>query len=197
MPKVSEEHRLAKHDEILNAALRAFERKGFQATSMSEIIAESGMSAGAIYGYFPGKADIVRDVAMRVVTERMADLDAVSQFETMPEPSVIVGTILHGMIGARALPSIQAQVWGEAVTDPKMREVCVDIINRVRTAFERYLARWHVQAHGLSEKDASRIAQDQAPLFVSAIHGFVIQDSLLEHFDREGYITRTLPHLPS
>ena len=63
MPKVTEEHRLAKHDEILDAALRAFSRKGFQATSMAEIIAESGMSAGAIYRYFASKADIVRGVA--------------------------------------------------------------------------------------------------------------------------------------
>ena len=197
MPKVSEEHRLAKHDEILEAALRAFERKGFQATSMAEIIAESGMSAGAIYGHFAGKAEIMRDVAMRVVTERMADLDNVSRLDPMPEPAAIVATILRAMLTSRALPSIQAQVWGEAVTDPAMRAVCNEIIAKVRSAFESYLTRWQRQAHGLSDKDASRVARDQAPLFVSAIHGFVIQDSIIDHFDREGYLRRSLLYLPS
>jgi AcrR family transcriptional regulator len=197
MPKVSEEHRLAKHDEILEAALRAFRRKGFQATSMAEIISESGMSAGAIYGHFAGKAEIMRDVAMRVVTERMADLDNVGRLDPMPEPGAVVATILRAMISSSALPSIQAQVWGEAVTDPAMRAVCNEIIAKVRTAFEGYLARWQIQTHGLSPKDARRVGADQAPLFVSAIHGFVIQDSIIENFDREGYLERTLKYLPS
>ena len=50
MPKVSEQHREARRDQIVDAALRCFSRKGFQRTSMADIIAESGLSAGAIYG---------------------------------------------------------------------------------------------------------------------------------------------------
>jgi AcrR family transcriptional regulator len=197
MPKVTEEHRLAKQDEILEAAMRAFQHKGFQATSMAEIIAESGMSAGAIYGHFESKAQIIRAVAMKVVSARMADLDSLGQMEGMPGPSTIVSAIIRGMLASNGLPSIQAQVWGEAVTNPKMREVCVEIITRILGAFTLYLTRWNVQAHGMSDKDAARVATEQAPLFVSAVHGFIIQDSILDDFDREAYLERTLTYLPS
>ena len=55
MPKVSEEYRTARRSEIARAALRCFARKGFDATSMADIIAESGLSAGAIYGHYKSK----------------------------------------------------------------------------------------------------------------------------------------------
>ncbi|WP_456846025.1 TetR/AcrR family transcriptional regulator, partial [Cellulomonas sp. P5_C6] len=75
MPKVTEEYRVARRDEIADAALRAFRRKGFQATSMAEIIAESGLSAGAIYGHYPSKSAIVVDVASRVIGVRVRDIE--------------------------------------------------------------------------------------------------------------------------
>lgn len=196
MPKVTEAHRAAKHDDIIDAALRAFARKGFQATSMAEIIAESGMSAGAIYGYFGGKVDLVRAVATKVISASMADLEALSLLDPMPEPSQLVRTIVTGILDSMSWPSIQTQVWGEAVTDPKLRAVCEEILGQIRSGFELYLTRWQQQAHGLSEKDASQIGRDQAPLFLSAVHGFIIQDSLQAHFNRASYLERTLLYLP-
>jgi AcrR family transcriptional regulator len=196
MPKVTEQHRLAKHDEIIEAALRAFGRKGFQATSMAEIIAESGMSAGAIYGYFDSKAEIVRGAATSIVAARMSDLDELSRLDPMPEPSEMVGTIIRGLVVQGAWPALLLQVWGEAVTDPSMREVANEFFSRVRAAFADYISRWHEQAHGLSETDARRIADEQAPLFLSVVHGFVVQDSLFAPFDRASYLAKTLPYLP-
>ena len=49
MPKVSQEHRDARRAQILRAAAACFERKGYQRTTMADIIRESGLSAGAIY----------------------------------------------------------------------------------------------------------------------------------------------------
>ena len=79
MPKVTEEYRVARRDEIADAALRAFRRKGFQATSMAEIIAESGLSAGAIYGHYASKDAIIVDVASRVVGNRILDVERLAQ----------------------------------------------------------------------------------------------------------------------
>jgi AcrR family transcriptional regulator len=196
MPKVTEEHRLARQDEIIEAALRAFRRKGFQATSMAEIIAESGLSAGAIYGYFGSKADIVNAVATKIVGARIVDLDTLAGLDPMPEPSIMIRTILQGLIDSLGLPAILLQVWGEAVTDERMRELCIGIFTRLRTAVTLYISRWQQSAHGLSEKDAERVAREQAPLFISVVNGFVVQDSLVTNFDREEFLAGTLPHLP-
>jgi AcrR family transcriptional regulator len=196
MPKVTEEHRLARQDEIIEAALTAFRRKGFQATSMAEIIAESGLSAGAIYGYFPSKVDIVHAVATRIVGARVSDLDMLAGLDPMPEPSVMIRSIVQGLLDSMGLPTILLQVWGEAVTDPHLRELCLGIFTRLRDAMTIYITRWQQSAHGLSQTDAQRVAREQAPLFISVVNGFVVQDSLVNDFDRVSYLERTLPYLP-
>jgi AcrR family transcriptional regulator len=196
MPKVTEQHRVARQDEIIEAALSAFRRKGFQATSMAEIITESGLSAGAIYGYFTGKTEIVHAVATRIVRARVEDLDILAQLDPMPEPSVMIRTLLGGLIESLGLPAILLQVWGEAVTDPAMRELCVTIFASLRDAMTLYIARWQQSAHGLSVADAQRVAREQAPLFISVVNGFVVQDSLVPNFDRDSFLDQTLPYLP-
>src|ERR1700709_1989916 len=100
MPKVSEQHRLDRRDEIVDAALAAFRRKGFQATSMAEIIAQSGLSAGAIYGYFGSKSDIILAVATKIVGARIADLQTLADLNPVPEPPKVVRTLLDGLLGS-------------------------------------------------------------------------------------------------
>ena len=87
MPKVTDEYRAARRDEIVDAALAAFRRKGFQAASMADIIAESGQSAGAIYGHFKGKSEIVLEVATRVVGERVDDVQRLGEGERLVPPA--------------------------------------------------------------------------------------------------------------
>ena len=45
--------------QILDAALDCFRRRGFHQTSMQEICAAAGISAGALYRYFGSKAEII------------------------------------------------------------------------------------------------------------------------------------------
>jgi len=196
MPKVTEQHRVARQDEIIEAALGVFRRKGFQATSMAEIIASSGLSAGAIYGYFSSKTEIVYAAATRIVPARVDELDAMARREPMPVPAVMIRTLLEGMVSNLGAPAILLQVWGEAATDPVLRELCSGIMTALQAAITRYLTRWQQSSHGLNEELAERIAHEQAPLYVAAVNGFIVQDSIAGNFDRERYLARTLPHLP-
>ncbi|QJD86686.1 TetR/AcrR family transcriptional regulator [Cohnella herbarum] len=47
-----------KKKQILDAAIRCFARKGFNATSIQEIVDELGMAKGSIYFYFKSKDDL-------------------------------------------------------------------------------------------------------------------------------------------
>jgi len=49
--------------QILDAALGCFRRRGFHQTTMQEICAEAEISAGALYRYFPSKAEIIAAIA--------------------------------------------------------------------------------------------------------------------------------------
>jgi AcrR family transcriptional regulator len=196
MPKVSEQHRLDRQDEIVQAALRAFRRKGFQATSMAEIIAESGLSAGAIYGYFASKSEIVLAVATQIVGARVVDIGNLTNMDPMPEPAKVIRMLLDGLIASLGQPAVLVQVWGEAATDPSLLELCIEIFGSLQDALVAYLTRWQQTEHGLSPAEAKRIAITQAPLFLSAVQGFIVQDSLLKSFDREQYLSKALTYLP-
>ncbi|WEG11779.1 TetR family transcriptional regulator [Pullulanibacillus sp. KACC 23026] len=52
MPKVSPEHFKKRRAEILEAAKKVFTKKGFEPTTMQDVVKESGMSRGGVYQYF-------------------------------------------------------------------------------------------------------------------------------------------------
>lgn len=197
MPRVTEEYREAKKTRIVEAALRAFGRSGFQATSMADIIAESGMSAGAIYAYFPGKADIIAEAAGRVLGGRIVDIERIARSDTVPPPAALVRAILSGIRAELGDVGIIVQVWGEAATDPKLHALAGSAFARLLEAFRHYLTAWHQREHGLQRETAEALAGQQAPLLLSACQGYIVQLALLDAFDSEFYlehVTRNLPH---
>jgi AcrR family transcriptional regulator len=58
VPKISPAHEQQRRDQILAAAMACFARQGYHATSMDDVVRESGLSVGAIYSYFPSKEDL-------------------------------------------------------------------------------------------------------------------------------------------
>ena len=68
MPRISAARANEQRGRILDAALTCFAREGFHAATVQDIVEESGLSPGAIYGYFKGKTEI----AMAIAAERHA-----------------------------------------------------------------------------------------------------------------------------
>ena len=64
-PKVSLEYKEVTRDRILDSAERLFEKKGYYDTSMDDIVKESKMSKGAIYGYFSSKEELFESLQER------------------------------------------------------------------------------------------------------------------------------------
>jgi AcrR family transcriptional regulator len=60
MARVTQAHVDARKDEILDAASSLFLHRGFRDVTMQDIADEAGLSAGAIYRYYPGKDQLVR-----------------------------------------------------------------------------------------------------------------------------------------
>ena len=65
MPKVSEEHKEQRREEILAAAQRCFARHGYDGATVARLEAESGLSRGAIFNYFENKQALFVEVAVR------------------------------------------------------------------------------------------------------------------------------------
>ncbi|WP_410771355.1 TetR family transcriptional regulator [Fontibacillus sp. BL9] len=65
MPKITQQQKEAIRMEILNSARHVFIEKGYEATSMSDIVTGSGRSFGGVYLYYSGKEDVFLDLLRR------------------------------------------------------------------------------------------------------------------------------------
>ncbi|MBX0329225.1 TetR/AcrR family transcriptional regulator [Oscillochloris sp. ZM17-4] len=74
-PDVSEERRA----QILDAALRVFARQGLYETRMDDIVAESGLSKGALYWYFKSKDAIITAILEQLFAGSMGGLGALAE----------------------------------------------------------------------------------------------------------------------
>jgi AcrR family transcriptional regulator len=65
VPKISEEARERRRDEILAAARRCFATYGYEGATVVRLEQQTGLSRGAIFNYFPSKDDIFLTLAER------------------------------------------------------------------------------------------------------------------------------------
>jgi TetR/AcrR family transcriptional repressor of uid operon len=65
LPKLKPETLAQRRDHILDAAERCFARNGFHSASMQMICREAGVSAGALYIYFPSKEALIAGICER------------------------------------------------------------------------------------------------------------------------------------
>ncbi|CAN5565387.1 TetR/AcrR family transcriptional regulator [soil metagenome] len=188
MPKVSEQHREARRDQIVDAALRSFSARGFQRTSMADIIAESRLSAGAIYGHFESKQHIMLAVAERILGNRMAEFgQRVHDTAQLPAPSSMLRLMMDGLVGEVHDVGVLVQLWGEAVTTPDVSELLGPVFDRVRGVMGPYLAQWASEQLGMTPDAAAAWASDLTPVFLGLGQGYIIQSALLRGFDPDAY----------
>jgi AcrR family transcriptional regulator len=63
-----------RRDEFVDVALRLMQTKGWDATSIADVLAETGASKGAFYHYFSSKADLLEAVIERITEAATASL---------------------------------------------------------------------------------------------------------------------------
>jgi AcrR family transcriptional regulator len=65
MPKVSDRYKEIRKQSLLDSADKCFAENGYEATTIDDIVEDSGTSKGAIYNYFESKEDIYLSLAER------------------------------------------------------------------------------------------------------------------------------------
>jgi AcrR family transcriptional regulator len=197
MPKVSDAHREARRHEIATAALRCFARKGFAATSMADIIAESGLSAGAIYGHYKSKDELITLAIMEVLDLRFGELESAQAQTPMPSPGEMVRVVVGGLSREVGDLSILVQIWAHAAIEPDVQSTLAKVGDRVKGIFHDYLRAWYVKQLKLSDEDAERGAELYSGLYVGIVQGYVLQSSIFIHFDGDAYLDAASAMLPA
>ena len=197
MPRISEARREQRRAEIVDAALRCFVRNGYQRTSMADIIAESGLSAGAIYGYFPGKSELVRSAAARILAGRREEIAAAGATRAL-SPAEIARMLVDG-IRREAPLAVLVQVWGEATVDEELRDLVREPLEVVHETVATNLERWALEhPDRIPAGAAARTwAHESAPVLMGLVPGFVLQRALRPGFDEETFLRAIGTLLPA
>ncbi|GAA1545776.1 TetR/AcrR family transcriptional regulator [Kribbella lupini] len=188
MPKVTVEHRLARRAQIVAAARHCVIEQGFHKTTMADVIRESGLSAGAVYGYFRSKDEIVEaiaDDALSAVGELFEDILA------MPDPLPLgqaMRKVLDHVVDIAERPGgdvtrVALQAWAEAVHNPAIAAIAAAKWTPLRSHFAAIVRR--AQAGGSLPPDADPDHVAQA-LF-GLLPGFLMQRLLLGDVTPESY----------
>src|ERR1700683_403860 len=99
MPRLTEERREARREQILEAARACLQEHGLEAVSMEMIIARSGLSTGAVYGYFKGKDQIINAVVIEGTAAMAEDLAPVLTTPEPPQLPELVEQVLRAVVG--------------------------------------------------------------------------------------------------
>jgi AcrR family transcriptional regulator len=179
MAKVSQEHLDARRRQILDGARRCFVRNGFHASSMQDVLAEVGLSPGAVYRYFSGKDEIVAAIA----TDAIGQLTEAFARAATAEPPPPIEDVVAGVAEAiRRLDEehgnarLALQVWGEATRSPVIAQAFADAYRQIR---ERYATL--VRAYRGDDAPTDTVAK----LLAAILPGYILQHVLLGDVEPE------------
>lgn len=186
MPKITEERRDQQRRRIIDAMLLAIQRKGIVTTSMSDVIELSGLSAGAIYGYFDGKDEIFRAAVEPIIRGRSAALAGLADESPVPPPDDALRRLIEDTTSDPLDTATLLQIWGHVVTQDGLRHFVAHAQGELRARVETYLRAWFVQ-EGTERPDAE--ARAAAPVVIALAQGHIVQTALTGHIDVGDFLT--------
>jgi AcrR family transcriptional regulator len=177
MPKVSQEYRDARREQILSAARRCFLRDGFHQTSMQDLFAEAGLSSGAVYRYFASKDDVVLAIAEENVREVVELIRLLSAGSPGASLGAVLGDVLAVIVQKdreTALAPMALLVWSEVVRNPALAE-------RFRTSIIQL--REELADVVRDDQEGGNLPEEVSPeatakLFTAIASGFILQLAL-------------------
>ncbi|MGM0922153.1 MAG: TetR/AcrR family transcriptional regulator [Bacillota bacterium] len=89
--------RYERKEQIIEAALRVFARRGIIGTKMSMIASEAGISAGLLYRYFKSKDELFTTLVQQATDESIAGIKSIYQLPGSPLDKIktLTGEILN------------------------------------------------------------------------------------------------------
>ena len=191
MPRITDERREARREQVLEAARACLQEHGLEAVSMEMIIARSGLSTGAVYGYFKGKDELIN----AVVTEGTAAMGRqLVPILTNPEPPPLpefMAQLLRTITEFgqdkrdgidRLLVSLHG--WSHSQSDPGLKAPTRAAYRRQRELFTDTVRRWQAAGTFDPTADPDGIAQ----LLQSITLGFVAQRALAGDADVQAHV---------
>ncbi len=191
MPRISDERREARREQVLEAARACLQEHGLEAVSMEMIIARSGLSTGAVYGYFKGKDQIINAVVTEGMAAMAEDLAPILNNPKPPPFPEFVEQVLRTVVNFgrhkkgdvdRLLVTLHG--WSHSQSDHELEKATRVSYGGLRKMFAEVVRRW--QSAGTF--DAAADPKGVAELMTSITLGFVAQRALAASADVSAHV---------
>ncbi|MFJ9902647.1 TetR/AcrR family transcriptional regulator [Streptomyces sp. NPDC101152] len=194
MPRITPERREAKRAQIVAAARRCFARDGFHQTSMPDIAAAAGVSAGAPYRYFASKDEIILAIAADAFRLIFEPMEEVARAAKAPSLGDLVSASLEALsvegvsdaagqvVPVEELLRCVVQTWSELLRDDDVHAGAVEGFERVRRGIADALRRGEA-AGAVPAVDP----ENGARVVIGLLHGFLLQRVAFGLTDTAGY----------
>ncbi len=175
MPRVSAAHEQEVRERILDAATRVFAEKGYRASTIADVVRESGLSVGAIYTYFSGKDELIRAscdvIAGRGIDELAQRLAGAST--TADRLAIAIRLYIETVDDWNGEPGqvTLVQAWAEADREPGVREMLAARRERLAGAGQMLLA----QGVASGELPAALDVDAVTRAFLAMLDGLMLQ----------------------
>ena len=193
MPKVSTFYLHARRQQILDAAVACFARRGFHESTMLDICREAELSPGAIYRYFVSK-DAIIEASCSDAQETISSL-----FDSVDPTGIAInniGKLIDRFFGALTEPTalintrFAIQLWAEALRSPRIATIILPVINSFRSGIESIIAEGKQQGSINADADATGFAR----LLQAAYEGIRLQGAIDPDVNLRNYVS-TLKHV--
>lgn len=189
MPRISDEHRALMTQRIETAALECARQKGIGAMSMSDVIRESGLSAGAIYGYYSGKDELLAAMARRVVGNRAALLDEFAERNPVPHPAEGVLEFMDVASESLAGSGLALQIWALAANSDVIGGIARESYAQLIAHMGSYLTAWLAEQDEFGVEEATQRGQQLAPAMIALVQGWLFKLAVVGNDDDGSYFS--------
>ncbi len=138
MPKVVREYKDQARARIIGAAVQVLQQKGLRGVTMDDIAREIGVSKGALYLYFPSKAQLLEAILSQFRVEMMAGLERAVEVKDVAE--AIAGTI-DKIFSGEFNPAVWHQVIADSAGDPDILGALREDSRRDAQGLQEFLRR--------------------------------------------------------
>jgi AcrR family transcriptional regulator len=139
---------------------------------MQDVLAEAGLSVGAVYRYFPSKDEIIAAIAAEALAEVAATF---ADAEQLPRLDDIVDLVLRvekpPLAGSPESAALLVQIWAEALRSPSLAAQLTEVVAASRAVIGELVTRH--QERGSLPADVP--AEQVADVLIALVDGFMVQ----------------------
>ena len=175
LTKTRQRRKAARPQELLEAGLRLFLRKGLAGTRIEDLAREAGVSKGTLYLYYPSKDELFKAVVRHYLTQVIVEADNIATVHNGPSAALLhqLASTWWQRVGSSEATGLVILLMNEAVAFPDLAQFYMDEV----------LAPTHALLHRVVERGMAN-GEFRALDIASVVHGMVAPVQFLIFYKR-------------